>query len=315
MPELGATTTTDEVLEGVDLGGQTVLVTGASAGLGQETARALAAHGASVLLAVRDLAKGEAAVAAIREEVPEARLELREVDLASLASVRAFAWAMLADHDRLDVLIANAGVMACPQGTTVDGFETQFGTNHLGHFVLVNALAPLLVAGAPSRVVVLSSAGHRFSDVDLDDPGFDHTPYDAWAAYGRAKTANVLFAVELDRRLRDRGVRAFAVHPGAIITELGRHLTEETLAEMGRRTASRPMPWKSIPAGAATSVFAAVSPDLEGEGGVYLEDCHIAGVVDDPESRTGVRAYATDPDRAVALWQRSEELVGQTFGP
>jgi len=227
-------TTTDELLEGVDLSGRRVLITGASAGLGAETARALAAHGASVVMAVRDPAKGERAADAVRNAAaPNASVELRVIDLSSLASVRACADQLLAEGAPLHVLIANAGVMACPQGATEDGFETQFGTNHLGHFVFVNRLAPLLVAGAPSRAVVLSSSGHRFSEVDLDDPGFERTPYDPWVAYGRAKTANALFAVALDRRLRDRGVCACAVHPGGIQTELGRHLTPETMRLLG----------------------------------------------------------------------------------
>jgi NAD(P)-dependent dehydrogenase (short-subunit alcohol dehydrogenase family) len=222
----GWETTTDELLEGRDLSGQRVLITGGSAGLGRETARALGAHGADVVIAVRDLAKGERAAAPVRAgAAPNASVELIELDLASLASVRACADRLLAEGKPLDVLIANAGVMACPQGTTKDGFETQFGTNHLGHFVFVNRLVPLVVAGAPSRIVALSSSGHRMSDVDLDDPGFERTPYDPWVAYGRSKTANVLFALALDRRLRDRGVRACAVHPGGIQTELGRHLT------------------------------------------------------------------------------------------
>jgi len=208
----GRETTTDELLEGRDLSGQRILITGGSAGLGQETARALAAHGADVVIAVRDLAKGERAAEPVRAGAARnASVELIELDLASLASVRACADQVLATRKPLEALIANAGVMACPQGTTADGFETQFGTNHLGHFVFVNRLIPLLVAGAPSRVIVLSSSGHRMSDVDLDDPGFERTPYDPWVAYGRAKTANALFAVALDHRLRKRGVRACAV--------------------------------------------------------------------------------------------------------
>ena len=183
--------------------------------------------------------------------------------------MRAFADGVLADVDRLDLLVANAGVMASPQGATADGLETQFGTNHLGHFVLVDHLAPLLVRSAPARVVVLSSAGHRIADVDLDDPGFERTPYDPWVAYGRSKTANVLFAVELDRRLRDHGVRATAVHPGEITTELGRHLTEETMALMADRLGGRQMVFKTVEAGAATSVWAGVVADGDAVGGRY----------------------------------------------
>ena len=182
------------------------------------------------MIAVRDLAKGERAAEPVRAgAAPNASVELIELDLASLSSVRACADKLITEGKPLHVLIANAGVMAAPQGITADGFETQFGTNHLGHFVFVNRLVPLLIAGAPSRIIALSSSGHRMSDVDLDDPGFERTPYDPWLAYGRAKTANVLFAVALDRRLRDRGVRAAAVHPGGIQTELGRHLNPDTM--------------------------------------------------------------------------------------
>jgi NAD(P)-dependent dehydrogenase (short-subunit alcohol dehydrogenase family) len=307
----GHDTTTDVVLEGVDLGGERIVVTGANTGLGEETSRALAAHGASVTMAVRDLAKGEAAAARIREAAPEADLEVRPLDLGSLARVRAFAEQFLADHDRIDVLINNAGVMACPFARTADGFEMQFGTNHLGHFLLANLLAPALVNAAPARLVSLSSRGHRFSDVDLDDPNFEHTEYEPWIGYGRAKTANVLFAVGFDRRFRDRGVRAYAVHPGSIQTELGRHLTEDSINTLvSSLPEGQSMEWKSIPQGAATSVFAATSPALADEGGVYLEDCGIAELAEGDVVVTGVRPYALDPARADALWELSEDLVG-----
>jgi NAD(P)-dependent dehydrogenase (short-subunit alcohol dehydrogenase family) len=227
--------------------------------------------------------------------------------------VRAFCDGVLADHSHLELLVANAGVMAAPEGRTADGFETQFGTNHLGHFVLVNRLVPLLLAGAPSRVVLLSSGGHRLADVDLDDPNFEQTPYDPWTAYGRSKTANVLFAVELDRRLRDRDVRATAVHPGVIATELSRHMTDETLTALLERRGSRPMNRKSVEAGAATSVWAGVAADAHAVGGRYCEDCSVSEITTDPESATGVTAYALDQERAAALWARSEELVGETF--
>src|ERR1700689_2783167 len=214
----GATSTTDEVLDGVSLSGKRVLVSGVSAGLGVETARALAAHGAEVVGAARDLTKAKAATQQVRADAANGGgLELVELDLASLASVRACADALLEDGRKFDVIIANAGVMACPKGQTADGFETQFGTNHLGHFVFVNRIAPLLKSGA--RLVNLSSAGHRFSDVDLEDPNFERTPYAEFVAYGRSKTANVLFAVEFDRRHKASGVRATAGGPGGIRTE------------------------------------------------------------------------------------------------
>ncbi|HEY5107837.1 MAG TPA: SDR family NAD(P)-dependent oxidoreductase [Caulobacteraceae bacterium] len=317
----GADSTTDDVLSGVDLAGKRVLVTGVSAGLGVETARALVAHGATVVGAVRDLAKARAATQVVRDAAAGGGegLELIELDLASLASVRACADGLVASGRPFDVVIANAGVMACPKGTTADGFETQFGTNHLGHFVLINRIASLLGAGA--RVVSLSSAGHRFADVDLDDPNFERTPYTEFGAYGRSKTANVLFAVEFDRRHKARGVRAAAVHPGGIQTELGRHMTPELIAQilptpnpdatLEERAAS--FRWKTIPQGAATSVWAGFVAPAEAMGGHYCEDCHVAQIVDDPNSRGGVRPYAVDPDRAKALWAKSEAMVGERF--
>jgi len=208
--QLGATSTTDDVLSGVHLNGKRVLVTGVSAGLGVETARALASHGATVVGAARDLEKAEGAIASARQEAVArgGSIELVELDLANLASVRACSDKLLAEGKPFDIIIANAGVMATPQGRTADGFETQFGTNHLGHFVLVNRLASLLPDGG--RVVVLASSGHRFANVDLDDPGFERTEYEPFVAYGRSKTANILFAVAFDQRHRPRGVRAAA---------------------------------------------------------------------------------------------------------
>jgi NAD(P)-dependent dehydrogenase (short-subunit alcohol dehydrogenase family) len=314
----GAQSTTDEVLEGVDLSGRRVLVTGASAGLGVETVRALAARGAQVVGAVRDLAKGHAATAPAREQAANGGgLELVQLDLASLASVRAAADDLVAAGKPFDLIIANAGVMACPKGRTADGFETQFGTNHLGHFVLVNRLASLLRSG--SRLVNLSSAGHRFADVDLDDPNFERTPYDELAAYGRSKTANILFAVEFDRRHKAAGVRATAVHPGVIQTELGRHMTPEVMQRIipattpGQAPGPPPFTWKSIPQGAATSVWSGVVAAADAVGGRYCEDCHVAEIVADTTVRGGVRPYALEAARARALWARSEELVSEGF--
>ena len=225
----GSESTADEVLEGVNLSGKRVLVTGVSAGLGVETARSLVAHGATVVGTARDLSKAKRALA----EAGNPSVELVEADLASLASVRKAAGELLAKGKPFDVIIANAGVMACPQGKTADGFETQFGTNHLGHFVLVNKLVPLLHPG--SRVVTLSSAGHQICDVDIEDPNFERTPYAPFTAYGRSKTANILYAVALDNRLKGRGIRATSVHPGGIQTELGRHMTPELVEQMMAR--------------------------------------------------------------------------------
>jgi NAD(P)-dependent dehydrogenase (short-subunit alcohol dehydrogenase family) len=315
----GATSTTDEVLKGVSLSGKRVLVTGVSAGLGVETARALAAHGAQVVGAARDLAKAKAATAEVRSTAANGGgLKLVELDLASLASVRACADALVADGGRFDLIVANAGVMACPFSKTADGFETQFGTNHLGHFVLVNRIAALMKPG--SRLVNLSSAGHRYSDVDLDDPNFDRTPYDPWIGYGRSKTANVLFAVEFDRRHKISGIAATAVHPGGIQTELSRHLTPEMTPALierinaANKAAGEPdFSFKSIPQGAATSVWAGVVATADEVGGRYCEDCHVAEVVSDPVNRRRVKPYALNPDRAKALWAKSEEMVGERF--
>jgi NAD(P)-dependent dehydrogenase (short-subunit alcohol dehydrogenase family) len=307
----GAESTTDEVLDGVDLRGKRILVTGASAGLGIETARSLVAHGAHVVGAARDLDKAQRATESVRSAAKNgAGFELVALDLASLASVRASADALVAARKPFDVIIANAGVMACPPGKTSDGFETQFGTNHLGHFVFINRLAPLLNRGA--RIVNLSSAGHRFADVDLDDPNFERTAYHPFVAYGRSKTANILFAEALDRRLKAKGVRATAVHPGGIQTELGRHLTPELIAQiMPAGPAS--FKFKTIPQGAATSVWSAVVASADAVGGRYCEDCHVADVTNDPNARTGVRAYALDSAHADALWAKSEEMVGERF--
>ena len=312
MPGFGASSTTDEVLEGIDLTGRHALVTGASAGLGVETTRALAAHGASVTMAVRDPAKGSAAADAVRAAVPDADLELRELDLASLASVRRFVEAFGRERTSLDLLIGNAGIMACPQGTTVDGFELQLGTNHLGHFLLARELLPLLQAATASRTVLLSSSGHRLSDIDLDDPGFDRTPYDPWLAYGRSKTANALCAVALHERLAGHGGQAMAVHPGFIVTELGRHLTRDSYQALQDRLSAATVPpvRKTVEQGAATTVWAATAPDLAGAAPWYYEDCGRAELTEDPDASAGVRPYAVDPERAEALWSWSEQAVG-----
>ncbi len=320
----GYTSTTDEVLSGTDLSGKRVLVTGVSAGLGVETARALAARGAHVVGAARDLAKAQTATAVVRGAAAAhgGSFELIELDLADLKSVREAADRLLAKGDPLDVVIANAGVMATPFGHTADGFETQFGTNHLGHFVFVNRIAPLIREGG--RVINLASSGHRFANVDLEDPHFERTPYDPFVAYGRSKTANILFSVAFDARHRGRGVRSAAVHPGGIQTELGRHLDATALPAMidqiNQQLAAEgkgPFEFKTIPQGAATSVWAATVGRAEEIGGRYCENSHVGEIVSDdavisPLSE-GVRAYALDPAAAEALWEKSEELVGERF--
>jgi NAD(P)-dependent dehydrogenase (short-subunit alcohol dehydrogenase family) len=322
--KFGATSTTDDVLAGVDLHGKRILVTGVSAGLGVETARALAARGAIVVGAARDLEKAQQAIAGARREAAAAggSIELIALDLASLDSVRACADKLQKEGKPLDVIIANAGVMATPFGKTADGFETQFGTNHLGHFVLVNRLASLIPSGG--RVVMLASSGHRYANVDLNDPGFEHTPYDPFVAYGRAKTANILFAVAFDQRHRARGVRAAAVHPGGIHTELARHMDEGQMTALLKTINSQlesegqaPFQFKTVPQGAATSVWTAVVASAEDVGGRYCENCHVSRIVADDVVITpvseGVRGYALDAAGADALWRKSEEMVGETF--
>jgi NAD(P)-dependent dehydrogenase (short-subunit alcohol dehydrogenase family) len=324
MRVFGATSTADDVLSGADLRGKRIVVTGVSAGIGVETARAFAAHGAHVIGAVRDLGKAERATAHVRcaAAASGGRFELVRLDLASLKSVRACADALSAMGEPLDVIIANAAVMATPLGHTEDGFETQFGTNHLGHFVLINRLAPLVRPGG--RVVSLSSSGHRIADVDLDDPNFERTPYKPYRAYGRSKTANILFAVGFDRRHRERGVRAAAVHPGGIQTEIGRHShaaeEQEMIEQLNRQLAAEGKPlfhWKSIPQGTATSVWAAIAAPADEIGGRYCENCHVGTVVPhgvklSPDSE-GVRGYALDPASAEALWKKSERMVFESF--
>jgi NAD(P)-dependent dehydrogenase (short-subunit alcohol dehydrogenase family) len=283
-------TTTEDVLKDVRLDGQTVLVTGASTGLGLETARALAKAGAHVVFTVRSEEKGATAAEAIRASVP------------------AFAEWFLATHDRLDILINNAGVMFTPLGRTTEGFELQLGTNHLGPFLLTALLAPALRAAAPSRVVNLSSVAHEFSDIDWEDPNYLSRPYDKFEAYGQSKTASILFTRELDRRLGPEGVHSNAVHPGAIPTELLRYMGPDDFIAIRKRTgATGPPPpgsLKTVETGAATTVWAAVAPDFADRGGMYLSDCEISD---------GDAPYTRDEAAAARLWSLSEELVGTRF--
>jgi NAD(P)-dependent dehydrogenase (short-subunit alcohol dehydrogenase family) len=275
--------------------------------------------------AARDLAKAETTTAQIRKDDAAANggsFTLVELDLGNLANVRACADELLAMAEPFDVVIANAGVMATPFGHTVDGFETQFGTNHLGHFVLVNRIAPLIRSGG--RLVNLSSSGHRFSNVDLEDPNFVRRPYEPFVAYGRSKTANILFAVAFDERHRKNGIRAAAVHPGAIQTELARHMDpgqmQALIDQINKQLAGEgkpPFKFKTIPQGAATSVWAGVVAPADEIGGRYCENCHVSHIVPDDVPITpvseGVRGYALDPSTATALWKKSEELVGESF--
>ena len=310
----GAETSAEEAARNIDLSGQTIVLTGGSAGLGVETARVLAARGAQIVSVVRDEAKGSAAAETIRQSVPSADIEIAVVDLFDLASVRRGADDIAKRFPRIDRLINNAGVMACPLGRTAQGLDTQLGTNHLGHFVLTARLIPALLAGAPARIVNLSSAGHRMSPFRFDDPFFEKDDYNKWLAYGQAKTANVLFSVSLDKRFKGRGIRSYAVHPGGIQTELGRHMDENDLKDlMDLRKGRSPMVFKQVPQGAATTVWAATAPELDGHGGLYCEDCGVAETIEDPSMDQGIMSWALDEEAAERLWALSEEWSGETF--
>ncbi|MFC9648408.1 MULTISPECIES: SDR family NAD(P)-dependent oxidoreductase [unclassified Streptomyces] len=302
----GARSTTQDVLRGIDLSGALAVVTGGYSGLGLETTRALTGAGAQVVVPARRPETAEKALHGIDG------VEVGELDLADLDSVRRFAERFLDSDRTIDIVINNAAVMACPETRVGPGWEAQFATNHLGHFALVNRLWPAIVPGG-ARVISLSSSGHRNSPIRWDDMWFAHD-YDKWQAYGQAKTANALFAVELDALGRDSGVRAFSVHPGGILTPLQRHLAKEEMVAAGwideRGNGVNPA-FKTLEQGAATQVWAATSPQLAGEGGVYCEDCDIAEPASqDTSVAGGVRAYATDPEQAARLWRLSAELTG-----
>lgn len=300
------TVTTDDVLQGIDLSGKVVLITGGTTGLGKESARALGLAGATVIITARSEEKGQAAVAQLTELVPDGDFSFEVMELGSLDSVRAFADRFLASRDRLDVLLANAGIMAVPYGKTDDGFELQFGTNHLGHFVLVNRLLPLLKASAPSRIVNLSSAGHFASGIIWDDPNFETNDYSKMDAYGQSKTANILFTVELERRYGDAGVHAWAVHPGMVMTDLARSFTKDDFGDLASRAKKSGMKMPTlvnVDVGASTQVWACASAEALEKPGSYLADRAFAEPSD----------YANDPELAKRLWVLSEQLVGEQF--
>lgn len=318
MNSFGFASTADDVLEGQDLTGRTAFVTGGYSGLGKETARAMAARGAQVILSGRDATKLAAAADEIAEETG-ARVDTLVCDLASLDSIRAAAKEANDRFDKIDLLINNAGVMACPLDRTADGFEMQFGTNHLGHFLLTNLLMPLVEKGEAPRIVNLSSRGHHIDRVHFDDPNYASRDYDKWQAYGQSKTANILFAVGLEKRLADKGIHAYALHPGGIMTNLGRHMTEqdrewmvERMRKMAEESGQQGEGFKTIAQGAATTCWVATTDALADAGGLYCEDCHIADQ-DDENPTGGVRSYALDADSADRLWAMSEDMVGERF--
>ena len=316
MSGFGATSTADDVLEGRDLTGRTAFITGGYSGLGHETARAMAAKGAHIIIAGRDEAKLASAAAELKEQTG-AHIDTIVCDLASQTSVKACAAEANTRFEKIDLLINNAGVMACPQSETTDGFEMQFGTNHLGHFTLTSGLLPLVEKGENPRIINLSSRGHHISPVHLDDPNYEGNPYQKWDAYGQSKTANVLFSVSLEEKLKDRGIRSLALHPGGIVTNLGRHMTPEDYAWMRDRMKAQSdeemtAAFKTIPQGAATTCWAATAEDALDQASVYCEDCHVAQV-DDEDTNGGVRSYAIDPGKAEQLWQLSEAMTGHKF--
>jgi NAD(P)-dependent dehydrogenase (short-subunit alcohol dehydrogenase family) len=314
-----AASTTYDVMQGIDLRGKVAIVTGGYSGLGKETVRAFRSAGADVIVPARDVARAAGELADIDGVVVD------ELDLLDPASIDAFADRFLATGRALHILVNSAGIMGNPLTRDARGYESQFATNHLGHFQLTTRLLPALRRAGGARVVAVSSRGHRYSAVDFDDPNFEHREYAPYPAYGQSKTANVLFAVELDEREQAHGIRAFAVHPGSIITPLARYSNRETLREGGvldenyEPVIDPERGLKTVEQGAATQVWCAVSPQLDGYGGVYCEDVDIAGVhvSDVPDIKVlavtpgafGVLPYAIDPENARRLWKLSEELL------
>ena len=302
-----------QVVEGVDLSGKVCVITGASSGLGRESARALAAAGAHVVLAARNHDALTQTADCIRAELPGARTSTVQLDLTSLASVRAAATTIRDITPVIHVLMNNAGVMFTPFGRTQDGFEIQIGTNHFGHFELTRLLVPQLTAAEGARLVILSSGGHIMGDVDFEDPNWEHREYDKFVAYGASKTANILHAVEADRRLRDFGIRAYALHPGTVATSLARYMSSSDFSELRKlvaaNSAARGEPtdgfldFTTPEHGAATQVWAAVSPELADQGGLYLEDCGVS---------EAVAPHAREEQRAADSWTLSEKLCASS---
>lgn len=298
----GARTTADEVLAGHDLSGKLAIVTGGYSGLGLETTRALVGAGARVIVGARRLAAARDVVGGMPG------VEVDELDLSDLDSVRAFANRIVRSGHRVDIVINSAGIMACPETRVGPGWEAQFATNHLGHYAFVNQIWPALEGGA--RVVAVSSGAHRITGIRWDDIQFANG-YDRWQAYGQSKTANALFAVQLDALGRAAGVRAFSVHPGSILTPLQRHLAKEEMVAAGWIDANGDLAdptFKTPQQGAATQVWAATSPQLAGLGGLYCQDCDVAPLAEG--DGPGVRGYAIDPEQAARLWALSAKLAG-----
>lgn len=305
-----AKSTAQEVAQGIDLSGKHAVVTGGYSGIGLETVRALASAGAQVTVPARRPEAARAALSGI------AGVTVASADLADAASVRRFAQDHAAANPKLHLLINNAGIMACPLARIGNGWESQFGTNHLGHFALYQGLLPSLRAAGGARVVALSSTGHILSDVIWDDPNYQSRTYDKWEAYGQSKSSNALFALGVDLRERDNGIRGFSVHPGGIFTNLQRHLQDEEMVVLGWKNPDGSQPerikamFKTPEEGASTTVWAATSPQLDGKGGVYCEDCDIAQAATPDSARyQHAREWITDPARAEKLWAMSETFL------
>jgi len=309
----GFETSAEEIVAGLDLRGKVIVVSGGHSGIGLETTRVLSNAGASVIVGSRDPQKAKEVLSDMRNVVG------LQLDLADPRSIDRFSEDFLSSNDSLNVLINNAGVMATPLTRDSRGYEMQFATNHLGHFQLTSRLWKALKNAQGSRVVTLSSAGHRFAGVDLDDPNFTARPYDKWVAYGQSKSANSLFAVELDQRGKEHGIRAFAVHPGRILaTNLSRHITDEDLKVAGIRkengVVTSPVGIKTIEQGAATTVWCALSPQLNDKGGVYCANCDVSEIIpDESQLDAGVRQWAIDKPTAGALWELSEQLTNREW--
>ncbi len=309
----GFSTTTNQVLEGIDLTGKTVLITGGSDGLGKETARALASKGADITIVARNAEKLTTAASEITAST-NAKIETSILELDKPESVKQFAKAWIQTHSKLDILINNAGIMACPETKTPEGWELQFATNHLGHFLLTNLLMPTLKASENARIVHLSSGGHRFSPVTFEDVNFTKREYDPMIAYGQSKTANVWFSNELDRRFKTENIRSFAVEPGAIKTSLGRLMDQELLNNMMDMIESNNM-MKTVEQGAATTVWAATDPSLNGKGGLFLGDCQIRTEAKDATqlNEDGYAPHAFNEDDEKQLWELSNQLLKTSF--
>ncbi|MCG8413747.1 MAG: oxidoreductase [Pseudomonadales bacterium] len=300
-----------QILEGIDLAGKVAVVTGGYSGIGLETTRALAGAGVKVYVPVRDPAKAEANLADVEGEVVSMQMDLGDLD-----TVRQFVSDLSEKESSLDLLINNAGIMACPETRVGNNWESQFAVNHIGHFVLTTGLLPLLLAAEAPRVVCLSSIAHRRSDILWDDIHFQSTPYEKWTAYAQAKTANALFALGLDLKYADQGLRAFSVHPGGILTPLQRHLPNEEMQALGWTDADGNLSeqaaalFKSTTQGCTTTLWAATSPQLSGTGGLYCEDCDVANLATDDSPRYfDVAPWATQEESALRLWKLTEEML------